>query len=668
MVPERRKNARPVAVEGREPNMAASAETPIHGRPQTNPQLAARLTADVTNPDGVRKALDDAAGMSRNLWLAFLSFGTFLAIAVGSVTHTDLFLNNIRVPLLNVNSSLVIFFCVAPLLFIAFHAYLLLNLMLMVDSVRSYMEDTDVEPKDDNDFPLLLTIFPFVELLAGTSYSRRGNWLPGMVVWITVVFAPLVVLLLMQLQFLPYHSQSVTWGHRIVIGLDLALLWLFWPRIVGPPGAQTRIWDTIVRSLALVATVMILIFATGIATFPGEPLDNIIGATAWIPSPAKLDASTDNERANGAAWTVNLVSPYELFFLGAINEVTGSRNSLWSNTIVVPDEDFVDDAKLDTMDRTISLRGRDLRGAVLVRTDLRKADFTGAVLDDADLSGGRFDQAYFYCAREDKTQRTGCTSLLNAKLDDASLRGAELHYAHLEGASFRRAKLHLANLTGAHLQAATLDAAQLHHANLLNSDLRGASLKRAQLYGADLRGTHLEGASLASAVVWHAKHEKSVIDLCDLRSLIQDRASLDDKGQAVKLDAGRVIEAATKDTSRGLAAILKKDLASLLGAGAEEGEELDLWQGPSGGQAVSDEMCLQELADFIVKLGCDPKDAPFVARGLIIDRVQDLGPFAEMIETKFLDEKSCPGAAGLTSAEKRSLHEQASSAADQKRD
>src|SRR5262245_43903352 len=62
--------------------------------------------------------------------------------------------------------------------------------------------------------------------------------------------------------------------------------------------------------------------------------------------------------------------------------------------------DFVEDEKLDNVDRTVSLRGRDLRGAVLVRTDLRKADFTGAIMDDTDLSRGRFDQASFGCAKK----------------------------------------------------------------------------------------------------------------------------------------------------------------------------------------------------------------------------------------------------------------------------
>ena len=80
--------------------------------------------------------------------------------------HSDLFREKpINLPLLNVDLPLVTFFWVAPLLFLIFHAYLLLNLTLMVDNVHRYnamRKDADLEPKDDDDFRLLLTNFPFV--------------------------------------------------------------------------------------------------------------------------------------------------------------------------------------------------------------------------------------------------------------------------------------------------------------------------------------------------------------------------------------------------------------------------------------------------------------------------------------------------------------------------
>ena len=43
----------------------------------------------------------------------------------------------------------------------------------------------------------------------------------------------------------------------------------------------------------------------------------------------------------------------------------------------------MDSEKLEKAEVSRSFRGSDLRGAVLNRADLRKADFTGAILDAA---------------------------------------------------------------------------------------------------------------------------------------------------------------------------------------------------------------------------------------------------------------------------------------------
>ena len=52
-----------------------------------------------------------------------------LAIAFGSVTHRDLFLETpIKLPLLNVDLPLVGFFAVAPTVLLIFHFYVFLQL------------------------------------------------------------------------------------------------------------------------------------------------------------------------------------------------------------------------------------------------------------------------------------------------------------------------------------------------------------------------------------------------------------------------------------------------------------------------------------------------------------------------------------------------------------
>jgi hypothetical protein len=66
--------------------------------------------------DKVRGAVVDSANMARNIWVLFLSVGTYLVVTVGSVTDRQILLKEpIRLPLLNVELPLDAFFLVAPM-------------------------------------------------------------------------------------------------------------------------------------------------------------------------------------------------------------------------------------------------------------------------------------------------------------------------------------------------------------------------------------------------------------------------------------------------------------------------------------------------------------------------------------------------------------------------
>ena len=119
------------------------------------------------------------------------------------------------------------------------------------------------------------------------------------------------------------------------------------------------------------------------------------------------------------------------------------------------------------------LEGANLRGA-----DLEGAYLRGANLRDADLAGA---------------------NLRGANLEGANLRGADLAGAYLRGANLRDADLAGANLRGANLRDAYLRGANLRGADLADANLRGANLRGADLVGANLRGANLRGADLVGA-------------------------------------------------------------------------------------------------------------------------------------------------------------------------
>ena len=89
------------------------------------------------------------------------------------------------------------------------------------------------------------------------------------------------------------------------------------------------------------------------------------------------------------------------------------------------DQVLIDPEKVDKVDYAVSLRGRDLRNAILNRSDLRKADLAGAKVAGASLVGANLKKARFGCFDEDRTD--GC----------ADIRGADFARSDLTGANFR---------------------------------------------------------------------------------------------------------------------------------------------------------------------------------------------------------------------------------------
>ncbi len=96
-------------------------------------------------------------------------------------------------------------------------------------------------------------------------------------------------------------------------------------------------------------------------------------------------------------------------------------------------------------------------------------------------------------------------NLMKANLRRAYLTGGDLQEAVLFRADLREADLVGANLQGAYLAKANLEEADLQGANLRGADLRGANLRKADLQeaileGAILRDTDLEGATMTDGL------------------------------------------------------------------------------------------------------------------------------------------------------------------------
>ena len=419
------------------------------------------------------------------MWLSYLFVLFYLAIAAGAVTHADLFLENpVKLPFLNVELPLLAFFFLAPILFLFVHAYTLVHLVFLTDKAKRFDQalstqigDDSVAAKDAND-PRIAAIagvrgqLPgniFIQLLAGPRDRRAKSfgWLLWVIAWSTLAVAPILLLLLFQIQFLPFHNSWITWTHRLALVADLVLIWWLWRMILSGSLSVTRrplaVWTW--RGIGALLTVCAILFSSGLATFPGEWQTERLADWKPIHERDRLGRPT-------------MVSIHEWLFESKIDDVTGSRRWPFSSTLVLPSFNIYEGLKIDDPDKAkwhqfvFRARGRDLTGAIFNFANLQKVDFDGAELqgaslDYADLQGGWM--AY------------------------AQLQGASLYLARLQGISLAFAQLQGAFLVGAQLQGALLAAAQLQGADLFNAQLQGASLQAARLESAILNQSKSAG-------------------------------------------------------------------------------------------------------------------------------------------------------------------------------
>jgi uncharacterized protein YjbI with pentapeptide repeats len=493
---------------------------------------------DPYDVDALEKSLNDSATRVSTIWISFLLFSLYLLTAVATVTHRQLFLDApVTLPALNIQLPLWGFFFLAPILFLIFHVYVLLQLQLLERTARAYNDALDraVEGAGPNAaMRQRLANTLFAQIFAGAPSEREG-WFGAClkaIAWITMALAPILILLAFQFAFLPYHSHLATWLHRLLIAIEIAVFMLVWPRVLGlrqstaPPSRFPRLLERLrINSKArrwpfrpgLVTMILLyVIICLQIGSFPGEPHVNLLSGR-----PLNTIACERNLFAR-----FGLIVRYE--------------------RLVLPGIGIVDDEKLEKIqksgekrslepydsERILSFRGRNLQCADFANADLRYVDFGSAALSgidfsSADLRGASFrgavlDDADFQIAKLDQST-----------FSNASLRGASFHSASARGSAFAQAQLQgaifdYAQLSGTLFVEAQMMGASMVHSWSIASDLKEAQLQGANLERADLRAsffgnTNLQGANLKSANLRASFFYKTQLNGADLQdSQIED--------------------------------------------------------------------------------------------------------------------------------------------------
>ena len=454
------------------------------------------------------------------------------------MTHEDLFFERaVKLPFFNVELPLLAFFFLAPILFIIVHAYTLVHLVFLTEKAKRFDEAVRRQSGGDDGLRERLPSNIFIQFLAGPSSLRRGpfGWLLRAIGWVTLVIAPILLLLMMQVQFLPFHSSFITWTQRLALVVDLALIWWLWGKILAGreiEGGRRASWAW--AGLGGALTLAAMLFSGTVVTFPGEwqedywPEWRLLPALSeWANPGTEKDASGNLRVASFQDWFINAerLSLHDWLFNEYLDLISRRRFPL-SNTLVLTGLNIYEGLGIDDPEKAkwhdyvFRARGRDLRGAILDFASLPRVDFTGS-----DLQGARLNTAQLQGASLDGAQLQGASldgaQLQGASLDGVQLQGASLFGARLQGASLGSARLQGALLNTAQLQGARLDLAQLQGARLNTAQLQGASLDLAQLQGASLAGAHLQGASLYGAGLQGAS-----LDLAHLQGASFDSAQL----------------------------------------------------------------------------------------------------------------------------------------------
>jgi hypothetical protein len=248
--------------------------------------------------EALAAALNHSAERLQTLWFTFLTVMLYLLVTVYSTTPRMLFLGELlKLPVVDIRLPIVGFYFLAPFLFVVFHFYLFLNLVLLARTAKSF-EDALVRafPEDGEareNLRMRIENALFVHILVGGRPERKGinAKLMSFVAWVTLVLFPLLLLVALEGHFLFYHDWKISSWHRFLLAVDFGQVLALWPayrrgwgiihlwpklswRLVWPKFSwrlvRTGVFSTLVILLFILPVTLIILLAVFVWKYPGE--------------------------------------------------------------------------------------------------------------------------------------------------------------------------------------------------------------------------------------------------------------------------------------------------------------------------------------------------------------------------------------------------------------
>ena len=672
---------------------------------EKNPQVL----LDVANQSSERLAVQHTAFIAACAYVLVIVFGT---------TDLDLLIGKgIKLPFVDVEMPIVGFFAFTPFILVLAHFNLLLQLQLL--SRKLFVFDAAVQQDEViGGLRDRLHIFPFTYYLVGQPSPLVKPFLAVMTS-ITLVLLPLFVLFALQLEFLAYQEESVTWLQRIAIWLDVVLITLFWPTILHPKDDWKSYWRALIAAhvprrwvwvsfLLLFAGFTIILFAVDekiaiagmvvllLSVLSFQFRDNklkrsprrykvifslvvalILALAVWVLAGGVDVPWLPGEKSDIIFFCLSFLIPivvswhYQAPRGSFALLLTLLMGSLLPLALMVDEEHF---EQLVVGRQSFRTQHTLLSGLLM---DKRRLDLDEQLLfvkppkpeTLALIRSGKWEEGLRQVepinlkGRNLRHAALYKAMLIGADLRMVQLQGADLFLAKLQGAKLGGAGLQSANLVGAGLQGADLDGAKLQGADLVGARLQGADLGGAELQGANLSRAKLQGANLREANLYAADFTNAATKIIDAREVFWKALDKSDVDQLITILQPFITDT---DQRRQVTARLKRasqpdaphpEMESIL-AQAEIPIRFNKRYSPQKPKEVAD--FTRQLHVYLVALAAE---SPEIARGIILQIPSSDDKFTQKLSryglaaklVKHLDDTQFKGLYGLTPGEKEKL-------------
>lgn len=196
-------------------------------------------------------SVNDTARTARNSLSLLLIVVLYLSLTLIASTDENLLLNGqVVLPQVGVGLSVAQSYIFAPLIFLYLHTQLLFQLTVLARKVQIFkvalkeefpdtassnmQKGVEAKREECRDW---LSAFAFVQLLL-----LRPGVLPGakMLVWLGAEAIPVVLLFVLDLSFIRYQSDVITWVHHSIFSIDLLFLMWFNEQVFGEGPRRLR--------------------------------------------------------------------------------------------------------------------------------------------------------------------------------------------------------------------------------------------------------------------------------------------------------------------------------------------------------------------------------------------------------------------------------------------